>query len=259
MAFDLSSISRTRRAAAPKILLAGDTKIGKSTFAASAPGSIGICTEDGLAGIDGNAFPLCRSLSDVYACIGTLLQEDHAFTSVFLDSLDWTEPLLHAHVCAQNGWDNIEKPGYGKGYLAATAEWKTLLDGFEQLRLQRGMGVILICHVKQKRIESPTHEGYDAFVLKLHERASSLTTEWADIIGFAAHRIALKKTDSGFGQKENKALKTGERTLHVEAHPAYPSGNRFGLADCPLSWDAFASQLQQAINPTQPQLATEST
>jgi hypothetical protein len=153
------------------------------------------------------------------------------------------EPLVNAHVCKANKWDNIEAPGYGKGYVAAAAEWKTLLDGLEALRRERGMAIVLICHVKQQRIESPTHEGYDAWVLKLHNRASALVEEWADIVGFAAHRIAIKKTDAGFGNKEAKALKTGERMLYLEAHPAYPSGNRFGLTDCPLDWEAFAEQL----------------
>jgi AAA domain len=243
MAFDLSSISKTKRMQAPKILLTGEPKIGKSTFAAMAPNAIGIQTEDGLTGIDASAFPLATSLDDVYSAIGTLLNDDHSFESVFLDSLDWCEPLIHAHVCKANGWKDIETPGFGKGYVAAAAEWRTLLDGLEALRQQRGMAIILICHVKQQRIESPTHEGYDAWVLKLHNRASALVEEWADIVGFAAHRITLKKTDAGFGNKETKALKTNERMLHLETHPAYPSGNRFGLQDCPLSWDAFAEQL----------------
>lgn len=244
MHFDLKSIQRTRRLEAPKFLLAGEPKIGKSTFAASAPNAIGILTEDGMSGIDGQAFPLCKTLDDVYQAIGTLHGEDHPFQSVYLDSLDWLEPLLNAYVCKANGWKDIEQPGYGKGYIAAAAEWKNLLDGFEALRRDRGMAVVLICHVKQQRIESPTHEGYDAYVLKLHSRASALVEEWADICGFAAHRIGLKKTDAGFGQKENKAFRTGERTLHLEPHPAYPSGSRFGLRDCPLSWGDFASQLQ---------------
>ena len=243
MAFDLSSISKTRRLEAPKILLAGEPKIGKSTFAAYAPNAIGILTEDGMSGIDAQAFPLCTSLDDVYAAIQTLLTEDHSFNTVFLDSLDWTEPLVHQYVCKQNKWENIEQPGYGKGYVAAAAEWKNLLDGFEALRRERGMAVILICHVKQQHIESPTHEGYDAYVLKMHSKASALVEEWADIVGFAAHRITLRKTDAGFGNKEVKANKTGERVLHLEAHPAYPSGNRFGLQDCALEWPALADQL----------------
>lgn len=248
MAFDLSSISKTKRMEAPKILLAGEPKIGKSTFAASAPNAIGITTEDGLSGIDSQAFPLAQSLEDVYSAIDTLLNQEHNFQSVFVDSLDWMEPLINAYVCKANGWKDIEAPGFGKGYVAAAAEWKNLLEGFEALRRQRGMAVILICHVKQQRIESPTHEGYDAWVLKLHNRASALVEEWADIVGFAAHRIAIKKTDAGFGNKETKAMKTGERMLYLEAHPAYPSGNRFGLEDCPLSWDAFSEQLSARLS-----------
>jgi AAA domain len=247
--FDLKSISRTRRLEAPKILLAGEPKIGKSTFAACAPNAIGILTEDGLSGIDAQAFPLAKSLDDVYGAIGTLLNEEHAFQTVFIDSLDWLEPLVHAHVCALNKWDNIESPGYGKGYVAATSEWRNLLDGLEALRRERGMAVVLICHVKQQRIESPIHEGYDAMVLKLHAKAGAMVEEWVDIVGYAAHRIALKKTDAGFGAKENKAIKTGERMLYLDPHPAYPSGSRFGLHDCPLSWEAFADQLTQAQQP----------
>lgn len=248
MAFSLSSISKTRRLEAPKILLAGEPKIGKSTFAASFPGAVGILTEDGMAGIDSQAFPLAHSLDDVYSAIRTLYEEDHQFGTVFLDSLDWLEPLVNQHVCKANKWENIESPGFGKGYVAAAAEWRNVLDGLEALRRERSMGVILICHVKVQRIETPTNDGYDAYVLKLHSRASALVEEWADIVGFAAHRIKTKTVDAGFGNKETKALKSTERVLHLEPHPAYPSGSRFGLKDCPLDWEAFANQLNQALN-----------
>ena len=254
MAISLSSLRKTGVARPPRIVLYGTHGIGKSTFAATAPNSIGILTEDGLSGIDAQAFPLATSLVQVYDAIGTLLNEPHDFQSVFVDSLDWMEPLVHQHVCKANGWKDIETPGYGKGYVAATAEWKQILDGLEALRRERGMAVILICHVKQPRIESPTHEGYDAYVLKLHSKAGALAEEWADIVGFAAHRIALKKTDAGFGGKENKAMKTGERMLYLDPHPAYPSGSRFGLHDCPLSWGDFAAQLTQAQTTTAPAL-----
>lgn len=250
MAYSLKSIEKTRRLEAPKILLAGEPKIGKSTYAASAPNSIGILTEDGMAGIDGVAFPLCKTLDDVYSAIGALLSEPHDYKTVYIDSLDWLEPMLQAHVCRAHGWKDIEAPGYGKGYTAALTEWKNLLDGLEALRRDRGMAVVLICHVKQKRIESPTTEGYDAYVLKLNEKASALVSEWADIVCYAAHRIAVKATDSGFGNKENKAKALGGRVLHIAPHPAYPSGSRFGLNDCDLSWDAFAEQLSQAQGTT---------
>lgn len=247
--FDLKSISRTRRLEAPKILLTGEPKIGKSTWAASAPNPIFISTEDGLSGIDTNAFPLAKTLDDVYQAIGTLHEEDHDFRTVVVDSVDWLEPLVQAHVCGLNKWADIESPGYGRGYVAAAAEWRQVLAGLESLRLTRGMLVILICHVRQQRVESPTHEGYDAWVLKTHSKVAALVEEWADICAYAAHRIAIKQTDAGFGSKENKAKALNERVLHIAPHPAYPSGSRFGLQDCPLSWDAFAAQLMQAQQP----------
>jgi hypothetical protein len=111
------------------------------------------------------------------------------------------------------------------------------------------MAVILISHVKQQRIENPLTEGYDAWVLKLHSKAAALVEEWADIVGFAAHRIAVRRTDSGSRNKETKAVRTDERLLHLEPHPAYPAGTRFGLRDCALNWNAFAAQLASAQQP----------
>lgn len=252
MSFDLASISRTRRVRAPKVVIAGANKIGKSTFAASAPGAVGILTEQGMDAIDSQAFPVATSLADVYAAIGTLLNEQHDFQTVYIDSLDWLEPLLHAHVCAANGWADIEKPGYGKGYVAAADEWRNLLGGLDALRNERGMGTILIAHDKIKRIEDPLTEGYDSHVLKLHDRASALVSEWADVIGYAGYRVLTTQTDAGFGQKETKATTTGERVLHVQAHPAHCGGNRFGLQNMPLNWAAFAAAMSAANNPSPP-------
>lgn len=247
MAISLASISKTKRIRAPKIVLCGPGKIGKTTFAAMAPHSIGILTEDGADNVDAHAFPLCRSLSEVYEAIGVLLNDEHDFKTVFIDSLDWLEPLLHAHVCQQHGWKSIEQPGYGKGYIEASSEWRTLLDGLEALRQKRGMGIILIAHDKVKRIEDPLTEGYDSHVLKLHDRAAALVMEWADVIGYAGYRVFTTKTDAGFGNKETKATTTGERILHVEAHPAHCGGNRFSLQNMPLSWHDFQAALTAAV------------
>jgi hypothetical protein len=108
------------------------------------------------------------------------------------------------------------------------------------------MGIILIAHDKIKRIEDPLTEGYDSHVLKLHDRAAALVSEWADVVGYAGYRIFTSKTDAGFGNKETKATTTGERILHVEPHPAHCGGNRFGLSNMPLDWVAFQDALTVA-------------
>ena len=246
MAFDLNAITKTKRTRSPKIVIAGPGKIGKTTFAAMAPNAIGILTEDGADAVDANAFPLATSLSEVYEAIGTLINDPHDFKTLFIDSIDWLEPLVQAHVCQSNGWKNIEAPGFGKGYIAAAEEWRTLLSGLEALRAQRHMGIILIAHDKVKRVEDPMTEGYDSHVLKLNDRAAALVQEWADVIGFCGYRVFTTKTDAGFGNKETKATTTGERVLHVEPHPAHCGGNRFGLTNMPLDWTAFSAALTAA-------------
>lgn len=243
MAFDLASVSKTKRKSAPKILLTGEPKIGKSSFAAQAPGVIFLDIEGGLTNLDVSAFPVPSSLDDVYRAMKTLIDEKHSYSTLAVDSLDWLEPLVQEHVCRINKWTNIDQPGYGKGYAAAADEWRVFLTRLDLIRTSRQMGIILISHVKQTRIESPVTEGYDAWVCKLHTKASSMVEEWADIVGFAAHKILLKRTDAGYGNKEIKAGKTTERNLLLEAHPAYPSGNRFGLVDQPLDWSSFSIQL----------------
>lgn len=246
MSFDLKSISKTRRVRAPKVVVVGTGKIGKTTFAAMAPNAIGILTEDGADAVDAQAFPLTSSLAEVYAAIDTLINQDHEFQTLFIDSLDWLEPMVQDYVCKQNNWKNIEQPGFGKGYVAAAEEWRNLLSGLEVLRAAKGMGIILIAHDKIKRIEDPLTEGYDSHVLKLHDRAAALVSEWADVIGYAGYRIFTSKTDAGFGNKETKATTTGERILHVEPHPAHCGGNRFGLSNMPLDWVAFQDALTTA-------------
>jgi hypothetical protein len=203
-------------------------------------------TEDGADAVDANAFPLATSLADVYSAVATLINQDHDFQTLFIDSLDWLEPLVQDHVCKANNWKNIEQPGFGKGYVAAAEEWRNLLSGLEVLRADKGMGIILIAHDKIKRIEDPLTEGFDSHVLKLHDRAGALVQEWADVIGYAGYRIFTNKTDAGFGNKETKATTTGERILHVEPHPAHCGGNRFGLQNMPLDWTAFQAALTKA-------------
>ena len=246
MSFDLKSISKTRRVRAPKVVVVGTGKIGKTTFAAMAPNAIGILTEDGAEAVDAQAFPLASSLAEVYAAIDTLINQEHEFQTLFIDSLDWLEPMVQDYVCKQNNWKNIEQPGFGKGYVAAAEEWRNLLSGLEVLRAAKGMGIILIAHDKIKRIEDPLTEGYDSHVLKLHDRAAALVSEWADVVGYAGYRIFTSKTDAGFGNKETKATTTGERILHVEPHPAHCGGNRFGLSNMPLDWVAFQDALTVA-------------
>lgn len=250
MAISLSSISRTsRNSLPPRVVIHGAQKIGKSTFAAGAYKPIFLALEDGLSGIEVDAFnggqPL-QSYEDVTDALAALQTEQHEFGTVVIDSTDWLEPLIWQHVCKKNSWQSIESPGYGKGYIEANAVWREFLDRLNTLRVDRGMAVILIAHSAVKRFEAPDTEGFDRYELKMQKGALGLTVEWADAILFAQEETAIKKESTGFNTRA-RGVSTGRRIVQCNAKPSFIAGNRYNLPDVlPLEWGA----LVQAMNPT---------
>jgi hypothetical protein len=168
MAISLESLQRGRSTRAPKIIVYGGPKVGKSTFAAGAPSPVFIQTEEGLDGLDVVRFPMAKAFDEVLGAISTLATEEHEFNTVVLDSLDWTEPLVWQKVAEAAEVSSIEEVGggYGKGYVEALKLWRELLDGLDYLRNERDMGVIIIAHDEIRRMDPPDGEPFDYAALK---------------------------------------------------------------------------------------------
>lgn len=241
MAFDMSSIRKGKSIHAPRIFIYSTHGIGKSTFAANAPDPIFICTEDGLGAIDTASFPLAKSSSDVMSAIKTLYSEDHDFKTVVLDSADWLENILQQEIESEYDAKDL---AYGKGSLILADKWREILEGFNALRNDKNMAVILIGHCEIKRFDSPEVEPYDRYQPKLQARASALLQEWADAVLFANYRTLVKKDDVGFNKSVSRGITTGERLLYTQETPAYLAKNRYSLPHTlPLDWNAFAQAM----------------
>jgi hypothetical protein len=183
----------------------------------------------------------------VAGALDALLTEGHDFGTVVIDSVDWLEPLIWAEACHRNGWASIETPGFGKGYAEALTVWREYLDKLNALRDQKGMAVIQIAHTDIKRFDSPEHEPYDRYVIKLQARASALLQEHSDVVLFANYQISVAKSDVGFNKKVTRALGSGARVMHTEERPAFLAKNRYGLPDTlPLSWAEFMAAMPQS-------------
>lgn len=244
MAISLASLKRAATVAAPRILIHGVAGVGKTTFAAGAPAPVFILTEDGLGTLDVPHFPLARTYDDVLEALAALYTESHEYRTVVVDSVDWLEPLVWQRACKDHGWSSIEDAGYGKGYVAALDLWRQYVDGLDALRADKGMTIIQIAHTDIKRFDSPEHDPYDRYIIKLHARAAALLQEHSDIVLFANYRVSTVKSDVGFNKKVNRALGSGERLLHTAERPAFLAKNRYGLPDAiPLSWTAFAEAM----------------
>jgi hypothetical protein len=250
MAISLAQLTRANTPKPPRILIHGVAGVGKTTFAAEANKPVFVQTEDGLGTIPAASFPLARTYEDVIGSLGSLYTEDHDFKTVVIDSVDWLEPLVWGKACRDNGWGSIEDAGYGKGYVAALTLWRQYIDGLNALRDDRGMTVVQIAHTDIKRFDSPEHDPYDRYVIKLHTRAAALMQEHSDIVLFANYRISTVKADVGFNKKVNRAMGSGERVIHTAERPAFLAKNRYGLPETlPLDWQSFAQAMPDVIKP----------
>lgn len=240
MAISLSSLRQRSESKPPRLLIYGTAGIGKTSLGMAAPAPVFIQTEE--SEVNCPTFGLLKTYGEVMEAIGALYGEPHDYRTLVLDSVDWLEPLVWAETCRANNWASIEAAGYGKGYLAALDQWRTLLDGMNALRDERGMTILLIAHCEIKRFDSPETEPYDRYQIKLHSRASALVQEHVDAVLFANYRVSTVKADLGFNKKAVRGVGGGDRMLYTNERPAFLAKNRFGLPDSlPLDWPTLAA------------------
>lgn len=243
MAFDITSIQNSLQLP-PRIVVYGVPGIGKTTLAASAPSAVFIPVEDGLGVINAACFPRPDKFENVLDCIDALINEEHSFKTLVIDSLDRLEPMIWSHVCetvpTEKGAtvERIEQYGYGKGYVHALNEWRNLLSGLDVLREQKKMSIILIAHSQIVRHDPPDMDSYERYQLRLHKLADAAVCDWSDVVAFANYKVSVV---NGTGDRR-RAVGKGERALNCNERPSYKAKNRYGIPDgIEMNWEAMAS------------------
>ena len=130
-----------------RINLQGIDGIGKSTFGSDADDSIFIQAEDGLGFINNvSRFPVANTWEEIKDQIKSLMEEDHKFKTVVLDTTDAASKLAEEFVVKENGWKSANDPkaSYGAFYVAEENAWRHLLQGLNWLHGNKGMNVILL-------------------------------------------------------------------------------------------------------------------
>jgi len=249
----LAAVTSGRLSKPPRVLLYGTDGIGKSTFGSRAPAPIFLCAEDGTAGLDVARFPEPTSWTEVLAAVDALIAGGHGYRTLVVDTLDWLEPLIFAHLCQANGWKDIEAPGYGKGYVAALDQWRLLLARLDALRERQRMAVVLLAHTLIRNFKSPESEAYDRYELKLNAKAGGLLREWCDVVLFGNYETLAAKRDGRV-----LGVSTGARIMFTEHRATWDAKNRYGLpAQLPLSWDELEQAMATGHLPQLEQLRAE--
>jgi hypothetical protein len=243
----------------PIIVLHGHPGVGKTSTAAGFPNPVFIQTEDGCpAGLTIASFGLAESFASVIEALTWLGKEEHSYQTLVIDSLDQLEPLIQTALCTDRGYQSIESPGFGKGYVELDKYWLDFLRGCNWLRRNRNMVIVLIAHSEIVMINDPRTTAYSAYALRLHRRARGLVEDSADLIGFLATDVAVKTEQVGFNKTRARADGGNTRWLHAEPRPAFTAKNRFGMPEriqIPLGFD-YQKTLGKFFPTPQPQVGT---
>ena len=249
---DLKSLIRKKaESAPPRILIYTTPGWGKTTTAASMPNAIFIDAEDGMMGLDVDSFPTVTDYDEIETYIRALIEQDHGYKTLVLDTMSSIEKLIWAKVCKDHNKPSIESFGYAKGYVHAMTYWEKILGGLEILR-KKGVAPVLLAHSEVKVFNSPIVDAYDKYILKLHRHPANRLTEWCDLILFGDHKVVVKKEGEGFN-KTSKGIGQGQRVLYTEERPAFLAKSRMELPfEIEVSkadgWAAVAQHLDSKNN-----------
>lgn len=224
---DLKSLIQKRPQLPPRILLYTIPGWGKSTLAASMPSPVFIDIEDGLSGLDIQAFPVPTKYEQVEEYLRVLIKEDHDYKTVVIDTLSSLEKLIFDKVCRDHSKESVESFGYAKGYVYAMQHWNKIIDGLDVLR-KKGVAPMLLAHSEVKTIQDPIVDAYDKYIIRLHRHPAAMITQWADNIFFGTHKTIVTQQGEGFN-KVAKGIGQGERVIFTEERPAFTAKSRMDL------------------------------
>jgi hypothetical protein len=243
--FNIGSLKSTFRLAPPRVVVHGDEKTGKSTFACSAAGTVALDIENRLGHIDVPAWRI-DSWEDVFDALATLASEKHDFKMVAIDTASALEPLVKEYIVREYFKGNIKDAEAYSAWVrsALSTEWPRFFVALERLVRERDMGWAITCHSQIKSVNSPIAPEYTRFQIALQGQVPGIFRHNCDDLGFV--------TKEDFFVKDGKRMKgstSGASIVHWTHSPAYEAGNSVGLPDeMPLDWGAYIDAREAGWN-----------
>jgi len=254
---DMTKIVTDRKSGPLKVVLYGPEGTGKTRFAAFSTKPIFLCSENGLTAPDLQgvpSFPAIDKWADVFSAVDYLKTAEHGFRTLAIDSLDWLQQHVKAHVMDTKGMSSAQYEDYGRGEKFAIDEWAKLTVALDDLQSAKGMHVIVIAHTSTETFQNPQGDDFARYQLSLTKKAAARWKEWPDFLLFMSQEIFTNKTQ---GDKGPKGIIGGHR-LYTTRSAAFDAKNRINLPteieyETANPFRPFALAVKTAMNVGKPQ------
>jgi hypothetical protein len=213
--------------------ITGDAGIGKTRLAATFPKPVFIRAEDGMQSIPDaerpDAFPVVETERDLWSQLTALIQEEHQYKTLVVDSVTALERLFTQVVIDSDPKKprsiNQALGGYGAGMAAVGAMHQRVRKAAGMLQA-KGMHVVFIAHADTVTIELPDQDPYTRYDLRLGKKSTAPYVDDVSLVGY----LKLETHTMGDGERK-KAISDGTRLLVTYTTAANISKNRYGITE----------------------------
>jgi hypothetical protein len=233
------AVSKGKQIGAQIHVVAGDNGVGKTTFACSFPSPLCIDLENGSRHLDVERIKADEvpDITTFRAILKELIETDHSYKTIVIDSVESLESLISDAVCAEGKVKSIElfDGGYGKGYVRSREMMREVMEDLRALQ-KKEVSAVLVAHTQVKSKTDPaTNQTYDRVIMRCNDKMAALIRDLADNCFYCTHRVLTTKENN-----KTKAFGDGQRVMFTQWRPGFDAKNRLDLPlEIPLSYEAF--------------------
>ena len=240
----VASISRGKLPSPWWILLYGEPKIGKTTFAAGAPSPVFITLDGGTTELDVARYPRPESFDEFREALDDVATNGvtNGFRTLVVDPLAHVEPLIASKITEGK---QVNTRTWGGGYGAyensVRDHVRLIFADLERVR-DAGLNILLIGHARVKKFANPEGSDFDVYDLDCESKEMNAKSfQLATAVLFARREVFARQEE---GSKKFKAYGAAGHMLYTASTAAFRAGNRWGLPPVmPLSWPTFAAEM----------------
>ena len=233
---DLLSLEPTKISsdlASKFVLIYGQSKVGKTSFATQIPNSLLIAFEKGYNALAGVMAVDIDKWSTFKEVIRQLEKPEvkEKYHCVIIDTATIAYDMAEKFVCAQAGVSKVGEIPYGGGYAMTKAEYAAAFQKIAQL----GYGILFISHAEKRTITDTEDNEMVILSPDLQKRAAQVIEPMVDIIGM----IDCIVHEDG----------SSERWLYTRKTPTIMAGSRWRYLapKIPFGYDELIKAIDEAI------------